>query len=75
MRSGLRLVGIGLALGLVAALGLGRFLAGLLYSVPPSDAPTLTAVVVLLGGIALLASYVPARRAASADPILALRQE
>jgi predicted permease len=75
MGGGLRLVGIGLAVGLIAALALGRSLAGLLYGVPPSDAPTLAAVVVLLGGIALLASYAPARRAASADPILALRQE
>ncbi len=72
---GLRLVAVGLALGLVAALGLGRFLAGLLYAVPASDAPTLAGVVVLLGSVALFASYLPARRAAGADPILALRQE
>jgi putative ABC transport system permease protein len=75
MGGALRLAGVGLALGLVAALGLGRFLAGLLYAVPASDVPTLGAVVALLGGVALLASYAPARRAASTDPMLALHQE
>jgi putative ABC transport system permease protein len=72
---GLRLVAAGLVLGLGAALGLGRFLAGLLYGVPASDATTLAGVVVVLGSVALFASYLPARRAAGADPILALRQE
>ena len=69
------LVGAGLAAGLAVALGFGRVLAGLLHGVTPGDAPTLAAVVVVLGLTALLASYLPARRASRVDPALALRHE
>jgi ABC-type antimicrobial peptide transport system permease subunit len=66
---------IGLSLGLAAAVGLTRFLAGMLYEVSPTDIPTLVAVSVLLALIALLASYAPARRATGFDPLRNLRAE
>jgi ABC-type antimicrobial peptide transport system permease subunit len=72
---GMRLAAIGMAGGLVAALALTRFMAGLLYGVRPADPVTLTAVMLLLGGIALLACYIPARRATAIDPVIALRCE
>jgi ABC-type antimicrobial peptide transport system permease subunit len=72
---GLRLAACGVALGLVAALGLGRALAGLLYGVRPWDLPTLVAVGGLLTATAAAASYLPARHAAGVDPASALREE
>jgi putative ABC transport system permease protein len=75
LRRALVLVGTGLAAGLAVALGFGSVLAGLLHGVTPRDAPTLASVVVLLGLVALLASYLPARRASRVDPALALRHE
>ena len=71
---GMRLAAIGMVGGLVAALALTRFMAGFLYGVRPADPATLAAVTLLLGGIALLACYIPARRAARLDPVAALTE-
>ena len=71
----LRTVLIGLALGLAAALALGRSIAGLLYNVSPANPATLAAVSAILVGVAMLASYLPARRATTIDPLDALRSE
>jgi predicted permease len=72
---GLRPAVLGLLLGLGASLALGRTVASVVYGIPASDPATLVAVSVLLLSIAALAAFVPARRAARVDPILALRTE
>ena len=69
------LAGIGLVIGLAGAFAGGRVLASLLFQVQPSDPMTHIGVAVLLGAVALLASYVAARRACKIDPMAALRQE
>jgi len=73
LRSGLRLTALGLMLGVLAALGVTRLLDSLLFEVSPLDPATFVAVVVLSGAAALLACWVPARRAARVDPVVALR--
>jgi putative ABC transport system permease protein len=75
LRQGLAVIALGLAVGLAGALAATRALATLLYGVEPNDPATLAAVVALLGGVALLASYLPARRAAAADPLDSLKSE
>lgn len=70
-----RLVLIGLAVGVPVALGLGRFLSSLLFHIHAADPTTFTAVAFLLFTVATLAAYVPARRAARVDPMVALRHE
>jgi predicted permease len=72
---GLALVAIGAAIGIAASLLLLQSLGTLLFGVTPYDVPTYAIVVVLLGAIAALASYLPARRAARIEPLTALRQE
>jgi putative ABC transport system permease protein len=72
---GMRPVLIGLALGMVGALTVTRLLTSLLFGVSPSDPHTLTGVTLLLLVVALLACYLPARRAAQVDPLIALRYE
>jgi predicted permease len=72
---GVRMAAAGVGVGLVAALVLTRAMTTLLFNVSPFDPITLTAVAGLLVVIALAACYVPARRAASVDPMLALRHE
>jgi len=72
---GLRLSLIGIGAGLAAALVLTRLMASMLFGVRPTDFVTFAAVSLLLAGVAVLASYVPARRATRVDPIIALRYE
>ena len=72
---GLALVAIGATIGIAGSLLLLRSLGMLLFGVTPYDVPTYAIVVVLLGAIAALASYLPARRAARIEPLTALRQE
>jgi putative ABC transport system permease protein len=65
----------GIVLGLLGSFAVTRFLGTLLYSVQPTDPVTFVAVSILLTLVALLASYIPARRAAHVDPVVALRYE
>jgi len=71
----MRLAAMGMAGGVIAALALTRLMAGMLYVVRLADPLNLAAVALLLGAIALLACYIPARRATAVDPVLALRNE
>ncbi|HEX2190757.1 MAG TPA: FtsX-like permease family protein, partial [Longimicrobiaceae bacterium] len=75
VRQAVRLAAIGVGVGLLAAFGASQVLAGMLYGVSPSDPATFVAVPLLLGGVALLAAWIPARRAARVDPMAALRSE
>jgi ABC-type antimicrobial peptide transport system permease subunit len=72
---GLKLTLLGAGIGIAGALGLTRFLSSLLYGVKPTDPATFAAVALLLIGVALLASFIPARRATRVDPMAALRYE
>jgi predicted permease len=75
IRHGLLLTSMGVALGIAAAMGLTRLMSALLFGVSPLDSLTYIAVAATLSCIAFLASYVPARRASSVDPVIALRWE
>ena len=72
---GLKLAGLGVAVGLALSLGLARLLSALLYGVTAYDPWTFVGVAALLCGVALLATWLPARRATRVDPIIALRSE
>jgi putative ABC transport system permease protein len=75
IRQGLRLVALGLTLGLIAALALTRLMRKLLFEVSATDPMTFAGVASLLALVALLACWIPARRAANVDPMVALRCE
>lgn len=72
---GVKLAGIGIAIGLVGAFGVTRFIASILFDTSPSDPLSYTAVALFLVGVAAFASWLPARRATRVDPIVALRYE
>ncbi len=75
LRGALLPVAAGVALGTLGGLGLSGFLRSLLYGVPPTDPATFVVVPLLLVGVALLASWVPARRATRVDPVSAIRAD
>ena len=75
MGQGMRVVLLGVAIGLIGALALARVLRNLLFQVAPTDPATFVSVALILSAVALLACYLPARRAARIDPMVALRQQ
>ena len=72
---GAMLAGTGLAIGVGGAFWLTRLIEGLLFATPAKDPATFAAVAALLGGVAIMAAYLPARRAASIDPVVTMRAE
>jgi predicted permease len=75
MGQGARLGAIGLGIGLIAAFGVARAMAGLLFGLSPSDPVTFALVPLALGAVVLLATYLPARKAVRHDPVTVLRSE
>jgi ABC-type antimicrobial peptide transport system permease subunit len=75
MRESLILVAIGVLIGLVASWGAGRFTASLLYGLSPNDGLTISVASLTMFIVSALAAYLPARRAARVDPIVALHYE
>jgi predicted permease len=75
LRQGMVLAGLGVGIGALAAFGATRLIANLLYGVPPTDTLAFSAAAALLALAALTASWLPARRAAAVDPVVALRSD
>jgi ABC-type antimicrobial peptide transport system permease subunit len=75
MREGLLLAAAGLGIGLAVSLAVTRLLTKMLFDVKSTDPLTYVGVAIVLGAVALLATYIPARRALKVDPLIALRQE
>jgi putative ABC transport system permease protein len=75
VRQGMSVAAIGVTLGLAGSLAAARLLRRLLFGIGPADLPAFAAAVALLSAVAVLACYVPARRAARVDPMVALRYE
>ncbi len=75
VRHGLALTGLGLLIGIGVAMALSRLMAAMLFGIGPMDPLTYTAASCGLGGVALVATYLPARRAARVDPVIALRSD
>ena len=73
--NGMKLFGLGIAIGIGAALYLTRLLQALLFQVKPTDIATFSAIPLVLAAVAFVACYLPARRAMRVDPIVALRNE
>jgi putative ABC transport system permease protein len=73
--SGMKIVAIGIVIGLLLSLGIGRLLGAFLYGVSFTDPATLAGVAIVVTIVALLANYFPARRAMKINPITALREE
>jgi ABC-type antimicrobial peptide transport system permease subunit len=72
---GMKLVSVGAGVGVLIAAGSAWAISGFLYGIGPTDVVTFAAITTLLGAVALLASWVPARRASAVDPVRALRSE
>jgi len=75
LRQGMLLVALGIVTGLMGAQGFGRLMRSLLFNVSPTDPATLATIALLLSAVALLACWLPARRATKVDPMEALRHE
>ena len=75
LRRGIVMAAIGIVLGLAGAAALTRYLTGMLYDLTPLDPPTYAAVAILFTTVAVVASYLPARRATQVDPMVALRHD
>jgi ABC-type antimicrobial peptide transport system permease subunit len=75
VREGMRLTGVGLAIGLLLAAAATRLLSRFLFGISPLDAATFVLMSVTFGVVALIASYLPARSAARANPMMVLREE
>jgi ABC-type antimicrobial peptide transport system permease subunit len=71
----LRLALVGIAVGVITAFAVARLIASLLFRTAPTDRLSFVGMIVLLGAVALLAGYLPARRASKIDPMVALRTE
>jgi putative ABC transport system permease protein len=75
LRQGALIVAVGLVVGVAAAVALTRYLEGMLYDLPTLDVATFAVVAVAFAAVAMVAAYLPARRATAIDPLAALRYQ